>query len=269
VTGGVFAGGYSRKLEMSSTKAALAAVGVAAVLLSASATLLAATPSAPSRTASTAVKLKGEQQLTRWRRVATWAHILHTAGVHAWPTTKSRVVTRLHYRTEDGFPEVYLVLSKLVKRNGNVWLKIALPMRPNGTTGWVPRQALGKLRRVWTWLVIDRSKLHARFYTGNRALWRAPVGIGKPSTPTPKGLFWVREQFVLPDQPFFGPYAFGTSAYANISEWPGGGVVGLHGTSEPQLIPGRPSHGCVRLRNRDIVWLAYHMPVGTPIAVVN
>jgi lipoprotein-anchoring transpeptidase ErfK/SrfK len=171
--------------------------------------------------------------------------------------------------TEDGFPEVYLVLARLKAGGGPTWLKIALPMRPNGTTGWVVRGALGKLQRVRTWLVIDLSQLRARFYDHGRRLWSARVGIGKASTPTPTGLFWVREEFELANQAFYGPYAFGTSAYADVSDWPGGGVVGLHGTSLPQLIPGRPSHGCVRFRNTDILWLAYHMPVGTPISIVR
>jgi L,D-transpeptidase catalytic domain len=205
--------------------------------------------------------------VTHWLRVATWAHILHPDRVHVAPRQRSRVLTRLHYLTEDGFPEVYLVLSLLPTRD-RVWVKILLPMRPNGTVGWVPRQALGKLRRVTTWLVVNRRQLDIRFFEHGRPLWRAPVGIGKASTPTPAGFFWVREEFILPDQAFYGPYAFGTSAYASISDWPGGGVVGLHGTSEPQLIPGTPSHGCVRLRNADILWLARHVPVGTPVTIV-
>ena len=100
-------------------------------------------------------------------------------------------------------------------------------------------------------------------------IWSARVGIGKPSTPTPTGLYWIREQFELKNQPFYGPYAFGTSAYATVSDWPGGGVVGLHGTNLPQLVPGRPSHGCVRFHNKDILWLAQHMPVGTPVSIVH
>src|SRR2546427_326213 len=80
----------------------------------------------------------------------------------------------------------------------------ALPMRPNGTTGWVVHGALGSLHRVRTWLVIDRARLRAKFYKRNRVLWSAPVGIGKPSTPTPTGLYWVREEFVLANQAFYG-----------------------------------------------------------------
>jgi lipoprotein-anchoring transpeptidase ErfK/SrfK len=79
----------------------------------------------------------------------------------------------------------------------------------------------------------------------------------------------VREKLLAIGGPAYGPYAFGTSAYApSLSEWPGGGVVGIHGTDQPGLIPGRPSHGCVRMRNADITRLWRLMPVGTPINIV-
>ena len=65
----------------------------------------------------------------------------------------------------------------------------------------------------------------------------------------------------------FGPWAFGTGAYSVLSEWPGGGVIGIHGTNQPWLIPGRPSHGCIRVPNGAIVRLARLMPVGTPVRI--
>ncbi|MFN2627549.1 MAG: L,D-transpeptidase [Gaiellaceae bacterium] len=68
--------------------------------------------------------------------------------------------------------------------------------------------------------------------------------------------------------PFYGPVAFGTSARsAVLTDWPGGGFIGIHGANEPQLIPGRISHGCIRLRNSDIVRLAALLPVGTPLTI--
>jgi hypothetical protein len=257
--------------------AVLAAVGAVAALLTAQPGAVLGAGWKPARQATkrafepraSAGQRSSGQQLTRWRRFGRWAHAVRPAAVHAQPSSTGRIVTRLHFRTEDGFPEVYLVLRRSVARNGSVWLKLALPMRPNGSTGWVRRRALGRLHPVRAWLVIDRTRLRMQFFQDNRAIWNAPVGIGKPRSPTPAGLFWVREQFQVHDQRFYGPYAFGTSAYSSLSGWPGGGVVGLHGTSMPQLIPGRISHGCVRLRNRDILWLADHMPVGTPISVVN
>lgn len=247
---------------------ALAAVSVGAGFLAVQAGALRGGSSAKPQTSHLA-RHAAVVNLTRWRQIGYWAHAAHFVPVHAQPSLDSPVVAKLHSLTEDGFPEVYLVLSRLTTPDGRTWLKIALPMRPNGTTGWVVHAALGTLHAVRTWLVIDRSRLRARFYERNHEVWSAPVGIGKPSTPTPTGLYWVREEFQLTNQPFYGPYAFGTSAYANISEWPGGGVVGLHGTSLPNLIPGRPSHGCVRFHNQDILWLAYHMPVGTPISIVG
>jgi lipoprotein-anchoring transpeptidase ErfK/SrfK len=66
----------------------------------------------------------------------------------------------------------------------------------------------------------------------------------------------------------YGPWAFGTSAYSVLSDWPGGGVVGIHGTDQPELIPGRPSHGCIRVPNRDIHRLARLMPIGTPVRIL-
>ena len=87
-----------------------------------------------------------------------------------------------------------------------------------------------------------------------------------PGTPTPSGRFWVRERLSnLGGNPAYGPFAFGTSAYSRLSDWPGGGVVGIHGTNQPGLIPGRPSHGCVRVPNGKIMKLKGVMPVGTPI----
>jgi lipoprotein-anchoring transpeptidase ErfK/SrfK len=97
-------------------------------------------------------------------------------------------------------------------------------------------------------------------------IWSARVGVGAPGTPTPAGRFYVREKIRnLAGDPLYGPWAIGTSAYSRLSEWPGGGVIGIHGTDRPGLIPGRPSHGCVRLRNADVTKLVQKLPLGTPI----
>jgi hypothetical protein len=212
--------------------------------------------------------VRSVEVLTRWHQAGYWITPRAAAWVHVAPSLRSHRTTQLHFRTEDGFPEVYLVLRRVTLRNGVTWLRIAIPMRPNGRTGWIVKSAAGPVHGVYRFLVVDRRTLRVRLFIKGKSVWSAPVGIGKPSTPTPGGLFWIREEFVLPDQTFYGPYAFGTSAYASITDWPGGGVVGLHGTSEPYLIPGRPSHGCIRLRNDDILWLADHVPRGTPVAIL-
>lgn len=202
------------------------------------------------------------------KTVTRWAHPSELEPIRIAANTRARSITRLRFLTEDGFPEVYLVLDAKVDPDGQPWLHIRIPMRPNGRTGWVPADMLGPLTTVRTQLVIDRAAKHARLYKAGRQIWDAPVGIGKAATPTPIGKFYVREKLVGGGG-VYGPWAFGTSAYSRLSDWKKGGVVGIHGTNEPNLVPGRPSHGCVRVRNDKVLQLARLMPIGTPVSVVR
>jgi lipoprotein-anchoring transpeptidase ErfK/SrfK len=211
-----------------------------------------------------AVRLSDEVQLTRW------AHAQEEAPVLSEPLLSARPVGRLHFLTEDGVAEVYPVLEALEDPAGRRWLRVRVPKRPHGTTGWIPEDAVGPMFVVRTRLVIDRSSLRAKLYNRGRKIWEARVGVGKSATPTPTGDFWIRERLRgLGNGTTYGPWAFGTSAYSNLSDWPGGGVVGIHGTNQPKLVPGHPSHGCVRVRNAKIRRLARLMPVGTPVRIVG
>jgi hypothetical protein len=208
----------------------------------------------------------GTERLSDERSLTRWAHPASAAKVRRAPAAGARTVTRLRHLTEDGMPEVYLVLSS--RRVGEeVWLKVRLPMRPNGRTGWVKREALGPLNVVRTFLRVDRRSLRATLLEDGKRIWTSRIGVGAPSTPTPAGRFWVREKMKAMGG-IYGPYALGTSAYSVLSDWPGGGVVGIHGTNEPQKIPGRPSHGCVRVPNRAIARLARLIPIGTPVRIL-
>jgi lipoprotein-anchoring transpeptidase ErfK/SrfK len=206
-------------------------------------------------------RLSNETTLTRY------AHPYTTAKIRTRPSDRARTITRLHYRTEDGPLEVYLALRAKVDSHERTWIQIRIPGRPNGRTGWVREEALGPLVVVRTALRIDRSRLQATLYRDGRRIWSSPIGVGKASTPTPAGRFWIRERLRALGT-VYGPWAFGTAAYSRLSDWPGGGVVGIHGTDQPSLIPGRPSHGCVRVPNAKISRLARLMPVGTPVRIV-
>ena len=201
-------------------------------------------------------------------RVTRWAHATETSPIRSAPRTTARTITRLRFKTEDKYDEVYLVLDGKVDADGQQWLRIRIPMRPNGRTGWVPLEMLGPLKTVTTQLVIDRTAKRAKLYKAGRRIWEAPVGVGKAGTPTPRGNFYVRE-LLRGQGGAYGPWAFGTSAYSSISDWPNGGVVGIHGTNQPNLIPGRPSHGCVRVRNAKITQLRRLMPIGTPVRIIR
>ncbi|MEA2273580.1 MAG: hypothetical protein QOI98_2288 [Solirubrobacteraceae bacterium] len=211
----------------------------------------------------------GDELLSNERTVTRFAYVNAQARVRSAPRASARTVGRLRYRTEDGPPEVYVALRSQLDAHDHVWLQVRLPKRPNGRRGWVPEEALSQLRVVRTQLRINRKTLRATLYRAGRRVWSSPIGVGKPSTPTPAGRFYIRERLRnLGGGGVYGPWAFGTSAYSRLSEWPGGGVVGIHGTDEPGLIPGRPSHGCIRMPNDRISRLAKLMPVGTPVRIV-
>jgi hypothetical protein len=210
----------------------------------------------------------GNERLSDERTLSRWANPVNRAAIRRRAALDSRRVGRLRLLTEDGYPEVYLTLLRRTTADGQLWIKIRIPARPNGQTGWVRRSALGPLHAVTTLLVIDRHRSRATLRRSGRRVWRASIGHGAPGTPTPAGRFYIREKLRnTGGSPIYGPWAFGTSAYSALSEWPGGGVIGIHGTNAPSLIPGRPSHGCVRVRNRAIRRLARLMPVGTPVRI--
>jgi len=208
-------------------------------------------------------------RLSDGRARSQWAYPNFAAVVRASPSMHARAVGRLRFLTSDDQAELYMALASSQLPSGEVWIELALPARPNGQHGWVPSSALGALHVVHGYLVIDRERLRATLFREGRAIFSAPIGVGKASTVTPAGRFYVLEKLTTLGDPFYGPYSIGTSAYApTLSEWPGGGVVGIHGTNEPQLIPGRPSHGCIRMRNADITRLWRTISLGTPIEIV-
>jgi hypothetical protein len=185
------------------------------------------------------------------------------------PNGRSRPIKRLSTYTPDGTPEVVLLLDDYRRRDGRLWVRVRLPMRPSGRTGWVPRSRLGNYRLTRLSFTIDRRGQRAALYRRGRAIWRAPVGVGKPGSPTPPGRFYIRSRLLpLDSSGIYGIFAFGTSAYsAVLTDWPRGGMVGVHGTNEPGLIPGRISHGCVRVRNSSMARLRALMGLGTPVRI--
>lgn len=203
------------------------------------------------------------------KKVSRWAHAQETSKIGRFMRRGGPSVGRLRFLTEDRVAEVYLVLEARMDSKARKWLRIRVPRRPNGRRGWVREDALSALYVVRTRLVVNRRTLWAKLYKNGRKIWSARVGVGKNGTKTPRGNFYIRERLKgLGNKDVYGPWAFGTSAYSNLSDWPGGGVVGIHGTNQPRLIPGRPSHGCIRVTNAKIRKLARLMPVGTPVRIL-
>jgi lipoprotein-anchoring transpeptidase ErfK/SrfK len=196
-----------------------------------------------------------------------WAPVVHNTVARKAPGFDQPQVASLFPRTPEGTANIVLVLTRS-HVSDRIWVKVRLAVLPNNMIGWIPRSSLGGYREVSTRLVIDTKKFTATLYRSNRRVFQALVGVGKPQWPTPKGHFYIRNLLTGFQDPFYGPLAFGTSARSStLTDWPAGGFVGIHGTSRPDLIPGRISHGCIRMRNADIIRLARLMPVGTPVNI--
>ena len=201
-------------------------------------------------------------------KIAHWAVVMRPAVVRAKPGLASRVITKLPTGTTDGTQNDVLVLSRIDISPHQSWYRVRLPILPNNTTGYVQKRDLSPLFTVNTHLYINLGSLTATLKRSGKTVFRTRVGVGKSYWPTPRGEFYIRDKLTNFNNPFYGPIAFGVSARsAVLTDWPGGGYVGIHGTNQPQLIPGRISHGCIRLRNAAIVALSRLMHVGTPVSI--
>jgi hypothetical protein len=218
---------------------------------------------APATAAKPATTLLSSPTLSRW------AYVYWPAKVRARPSLGSRVITKLPTETLDQTPNVVLVLASTRDATGRTWYHVRLPIRPNNRTGWVLWGAVGGLHAVRTYLVIDRRLLVATLYRSGHAVFQTRVGVGRTYWPTPTGDFYVREILTGFTDPMYGPVAFGTSARSSVlTDWHGGGgVIGIHGTDQPEILPGYVSHGCVRMANAAVSRLHRLMPLGTPVAI--
>jgi len=121
-------------------------------------------------------------------------------------------------------------------------------------------------------VIIYRGARRFEFWEGTRLVRSGKVAVGAPGAETPLGLFYVTDKFdpaIDSDWAILGAYAFETSAYSKLTDWPGGGIVGVHGTPWPNLLGQAVSHGCVRLDNRDVEFLRNRVPLGTPVKIVR
>jgi lipoprotein-anchoring transpeptidase ErfK/SrfK len=166
-----------------------------------------------------------------------------------------------------GQPLEFLVARTARDGHGDPWLKVLLPVRPNGAAGWV-RLADVMVHRVDERIVVDLSDRTLRYFRRGALEARYSVGIGRVETPTAVGTFYVWAQ--VPQASASGPYgvfALGLSGFSPVlKDWPGGGRMAIHGTANSGDRGQMVSHGCVRVFNDDMVSLR-RVPLGTPVVI--
>lgn len=204
---------------------------------------------------------------------ATTAAIVAPVMARQAPSFAARPVWRIP--TATGWsrqPQVLLVLRSAVDADGRRWLRLKLPIRPNTATGWVPADYV-RLRRSAYWVDVSTSRRLVTVRRAGRVVRRFRAVVGRPGTPTPHGLFAIWEKNRQPDpDAFLGPWALPITALSNVLERFGGGPgrVAIHGRSGASLrdpLGSARSHGCVRVDNRHVVWLARTVPAGTPVRI--
>jgi lipoprotein-anchoring transpeptidase ErfK/SrfK len=197
-----------------------------------------------------------------------WATLTRDAEARVSPSQEAGRVALLGRLTPEGTDNVVLPFRRASDEDGRPWVEARIPGLPSRQTGWIERDALGPGGLTRARLVVDRQRLTLSYVRAGRELMRAPIGIGRRSAPTPAGRFYVRNRLTRYASPRYGPLAFGLSARSRLTDWPGGGFIGIHGTDRPDLLPGRVSHGCIRLADRDVLRLGRLLRVGTPVDIV-
>jgi hypothetical protein len=166
--------------------------------------------------------------------------------------------------TWEGLPLVFLVQQRQAD-----WLEVQLNTRPNQTTAWV-RAADVTLRQVTHRIVVSLAARSMTVYDGQTPVMEAPVAIGDPTTPTPRGNYYIDGAVRTPDPSgVYGPYQLSVAAFSEVLMTFGSGVgqIAMHGTNAPSLVGSAVSNGCLRMRNADITRLANTVPIGTPVQI--
>ncbi|MFN8108878.1 MAG: L,D-transpeptidase [Thermoleophilia bacterium] len=188
---------------------------------------------------------------------------------HAQPSASSRVVGRISPIGELGGGDLGLLVTAVRTTTEGTWVRVILPLRPNGNLGWVPADSL-QLHATAVRILVDQSQRQLTMFRAGRVVLRTRVAIGAPATPTPNGRFSIAE-VIRTDNPagFIGPFVLPLTAFSNVLDTfdGGNGRVALHGTSVPSQLGQRVSHGCVRIRNTDLMRIVRAITPGVPVTV--
>jgi lipoprotein-anchoring transpeptidase ErfK/SrfK len=163
------------------------------------------------------------------------------------------------------------MLSYTRSPDGSSWARVGLPGRPSGHTGWIPASRTSLSSTRWH-ILIDLSARRVTVYRDGRVDRRFRAVVGKPSTPTPRGEFFIEEPVALSLEASGSPFALATSARSSVfQEFEGGpGQIGIHGTNNISGALGTAvSHGCVRLSTSAITWLAKRIDSGVPLTITR
>jgi hypothetical protein len=201
------------------------------------------------------------------QRTQELAALLSSHRIRAAPRARSALLGVVPAAT----PITHLRTVLPVLAHRGAWLEVRLPGRPNSHTGWILRKGTVEWATNWR-LVVNRSRRQVSVYRSGRLVRVFKAVVGKPSTPTPPGEFFVEESVALRSSDVGAPFALALSARSEVlQEFDGGpGQIALHGLSNVGGVPGTAtSHGCVRLTDAAMRWLVVRIGRGTPVTIAH
>jgi lipoprotein-anchoring transpeptidase ErfK/SrfK len=154
-------------------------------------------------------------------------------------------------------------------RRPDGWLQVLLPVRPNGSSGWI-RAADVTLTSTRYRVTVELGAHRLRVTNGPQTVLEDTVAVGAPATPTPTGRYYIRGLLQAPNpNTVYGPYAYGLSGYSETLQTFNGGdaEVGIHGNNDASVLGHDVTHGCIRMSNPAITTLATTLPLGTPVTI--
>ncbi|HEV2590495.1 MAG TPA: L,D-transpeptidase, partial [Gaiellaceae bacterium] len=225
---------------------------------------MAAIISAAAASAAAASSAASQSQPTYYPRVGLISSSQLVA--RSAPSSNAHGITIFHQFRPDYLPTVLLAVGEQRDKAGRLWLKVSAPGRPNGRYGWVRAEFVDTVP-IYKKVVVDLSSRTLSVYDHGRLRYRTRVAIGTHRNPTPKGNFYIQARF-KPTDKILGRFAFETSAYSpTLTEWPGGGIIGIHGWNDPSVLGKAVSHGCIRVSNTAALNLSRQLVSGTPVTI--
>ena len=204
-------------------------------------------------------------------KLAYTAKVLIKTNVFARPGKGIKLRLPTHAAWGGG-PHVLLVMDSTTYK-GREWLRVALPDRPNGSTGWIREDFVRLDTTPWR-VTINRAAHMVTVYRNGRKQRSFLSVLGAAATPTPRGLYAVYEKLPQPNpKGFLGPWALHLTAFSNVLFNYGGGPgrVAIHGRDGASLndpLGSDRSHGCIRIDDPNVIWMARVIPLGTPVLII-
>jgi L,D-transpeptidase catalytic domain len=224
----------------------------------------------PAAGVSASPQYAGDMRLHAPTAQKSWSgRLLVPTSFRAKPARTARAVATLQPIAPLAGGATSLLVTGTRRVKGVLWVRMLLPVRPNGAQGWA-RADVFRFVSTRLRVLIDQSDRRLTVYRNGRVLMRVPVAIGKPSTPTPTGRFAIAEMIrTRTPGAFLGPIVFPLTGYSNVlNEFAGGnGRVAMHGTSLPHLIGTRASNGCIRIHNSNVVRISRLVRPGVPVTI--